>query len=337
MKTVAASKAILVAILTAFPLTGFALSNVFTYQGSLEDANQPANGDYDLQFQLQTGSGVPVGAPVLADNVSVTQGVFTVDLNFGSAITSGDFQLQIGVRPGASVGAFTALVPPTRIAPTPQAQVAGLAAEAVTVSPNSIGSASISNGSIVAADVDTSVIQRRVASSCAANEAIRVINTDGTVSCVVVPAGTIGQSGSSVFGSGPVSINNSSPQTLIPGLSTTITVPAASVVYLSTDGAIRTTSPFATVGFSVIDVFLTVDGSILANGGYQRVVATNTDDRPNTFNRAWSFSQVVTVSAGTHTFEVRAAGIFNVGATATVSGDTTSPNQGTLNVLVLKL
>ncbi|MBK8285403.1 MAG: hypothetical protein IPK97_11295 [Ahniella sp.] len=94
-------------------------------------------------------------------------------LDFGAAITSGDFQLQIGVRSGESSGAFTALVPPTRIAPTPQAQVSAMAVEAVSVSPNSIDSASISDGSIGAADVDASTIQRRVLNTCAANEAIR--------------------------------------------------------------------------------------------------------------------------------------------------------------------
>ena len=101
-----------------------ALSNAFTYQGSLEDSGQAANGSYDLQFQLQTQNGVPVGATVLKDDVAVVQGVFSVDLDFNAPVTSGDFQLQIGVRAGTSTGSFTILSPTTRIAPTPQAQVA---------------------------------------------------------------------------------------------------------------------------------------------------------------------------------------------------------------------
>jgi hypothetical protein len=172
-----------------------ALSNSFSYQGSLIDAGQPANGSYDLQFVLQTQAGAPVGSPVLLENVAVSQGVFTVDLDFGAAITSGDFQLQIGIRPGVETGSYTLLSPPTRIAPTPQAQVAGMAVEAVTVSPNSISSASIADGSVSAADVDGSQIQRRVATSCAADQAIQTINADGSVSCIVGPVGPAGPQG----------------------------------------------------------------------------------------------------------------------------------------------
>lgn len=170
-----------------------ALSNVFTYQGSLEDSGQPANGSYDLQFVLQTQAGVPVGTPVLRDDVAVTQGVFSVDLDFGSAITNGDFQLQIGVRAGTATGSYILLSPATRIAPTPQAQVAGMAVEAV--SPASINSASIADGSIAAVDVDAAQIQRRVATGCASNEAIGTINADGSVGCVIGPVGPQGPEG----------------------------------------------------------------------------------------------------------------------------------------------
>lgn len=328
--------AFLAALVAALPGSAFAISNSFTYQGTLEDGGLPANGDYDLQFELQTGLGVPVGAPVLADDVAVIQGVFTVDLDFGTAITSGDFQLQIGVRPGASVGAFVALVPPTRIAPTPQAQVAALAVEAITVSPDSITSASISNGSIGAADVDASAIQRRVSPGCTASEAIRDVNADGSVSCVVVPAGTAGQAGVSVFGSSSLTVAPTSGQTTIPGLTTNISVPNAAVVYVSTNGGISTTSASSS-GLSVVDIFLIVDGAIVANGGYQRVVAANTAGIANN-TQAWSTSLVVPVSAGMHTIAVRALGVNVAGAVdATVSGNNTSANQGTLSVIVLKL
>lgn len=172
-----------------------ALSNVFTYQGSLEDSGQAANGSYDLQFQLQTQNGVPVGTTVLKDDVAVVQGVFSVDLDFNAPVTSGDFQLQIGVRAGTSTGSFTILSPTTRIAPTPQAQVAGMAVEAVSVSPASISSTSIADGSIAAVDINSAQIQRRVATGCASNEAIRTINADGSVSCVIGPVGPQGPAG----------------------------------------------------------------------------------------------------------------------------------------------
>jgi hypothetical protein len=161
----------------------FAISTTFTYQGQLFDAGQPAQASYDLQFELQTQAGAAVGAPLVREDVAVQGGLFAVELDFGPSITAADYQLRIGVRPAASTGAFTLLAPVTKIRPTPQAQVAGVAAEAVTVSVDSIGSSSIANGSIAAADVDSSQIQRRIAGSCAAGDSLRSIASDGTVSC----------------------------------------------------------------------------------------------------------------------------------------------------------
>ncbi|MEM7755319.1 MAG: hypothetical protein AAF297_06755 [Planctomycetota bacterium] len=50
------SSLVLVLVIAASPLTSSAqlIDDTFTYQGVLEDAGQPANGAYDLQFQLST-------------------------------------------------------------------------------------------------------------------------------------------------------------------------------------------------------------------------------------------------------------------------------------------
>ncbi|MBK8286858.1 MAG: hypothetical protein IPK97_19445 [Ahniella sp.] len=178
-------KSIVLALLAGCSGQAFALSNTFSYQGSLQDAGLPANGSYDLQFALQTQAGVPVGAAVLRDDVVVNQGVFTVELDFGASITSGDFQLQIGVRPGASAGAFTALSPATKINPTPQAQVSGLAVEAITVSPGAIGSMQI----------NPAQVQARVSASCPSGQSIRVVAANGGVTCEPMIAGPVGPTG----------------------------------------------------------------------------------------------------------------------------------------------
>lgn len=235
-------KRLAAAIALGLPLSAFALSNSFSYQGSLNDGGSPASGSYDLQFQLQTSAGANVGAPLVREDVAVAGGLFSVELDFGAAITSADFRLQIGVRPGASTGAFTTLSPTTNLRPTPQAQVAGLASEAVTVSPNAITGASIADGavtgtdiqdgsvggsdvqdgslagidiqdgaittadiadgSILALDVDTTVLQARVNNSCLAGSAIRAIGQGGAVTCETIPAGGSGTVTSVASGAG---------------------------------------------------------------------------------------------------------------------------------------
>ncbi|MEO6065902.1 MAG: tail fiber domain-containing protein, partial [Lysobacterales bacterium] len=170
------------------------------YQGSLQDAGVAANGSYDLEFRLQTQGGVPVGSPVVKEDVAVAQGVFSVELDFGPVISTADYQLAIGVRAGASVGAFTPLAPATRITATPQAQVATIAAEAVTVSPGSVTSAGIADGTIGSADINSAQVQRRVVSTCAAGQAIRSVAPDGSVTCESAtgaqgPAGPTGPQG----------------------------------------------------------------------------------------------------------------------------------------------
>ena len=96
-------------------------TTAFTYQGRLNDAGQPANGVYDLQFALYDANtaGNQIGANVTVEDVAVTNGVFTVQLDFGAA-AFGDTarHLEISVRPGASTGSFTTLTPRSPFTPT---------------------------------------------------------------------------------------------------------------------------------------------------------------------------------------------------------------------------
>lgn len=92
----------------------------FSYQGFVTDNNAAANGNYDLEFRLftvETG-GTVVGTQIRL-NVPVTNGIFSVALDFGSFPNS-DRYLEIGVKP-AGGGSFTYLAPRSKVLSTPYA------------------------------------------------------------------------------------------------------------------------------------------------------------------------------------------------------------------------
>ncbi len=106
-------------------LTGqAALGSAFTYQGRLLDGALPANGQYDMAFRLYTAvsGGAIVGSTITKDNLAVTNGLFTVDLDFGSNVFSGTaLWLQVYIRPGDSTGSYQTLSPRTALNAAPSA------------------------------------------------------------------------------------------------------------------------------------------------------------------------------------------------------------------------
>ena len=131
-----------------------ALGTGFTYQGKLMDAGAPANGNYDIRFVLYDSAvaGSAVGNTLLKTNVAVVNGLFTVDLDFGTVLVTptatvtatttatvtatataiatpfvepvfdGNARwLEIAVRPGGTSGSPTVLSPRQPISPAPYA------------------------------------------------------------------------------------------------------------------------------------------------------------------------------------------------------------------------
>ncbi len=157
------------------------LAEPFSYQGKLDDGGAPANGNYDLRFQLldaSSSTASTVIGTIHVDDLSINNGVFTVNLDFGTVFDGTPYWLEIAVRPGNSTGTYTLLTPNQPILATPEAQVS-LSAVA-----GSIDSAAIADGSITYGDTDGS-LQKAINGGCATGEAIRAINADGTVACEV--------------------------------------------------------------------------------------------------------------------------------------------------------
>jgi hypothetical protein len=108
---------------------GFAQGTAFTYQGRLTDGGNPANGGYDLVFELYSdGAGAnQIGGALTNSGAAVANGLFTATLDFGSGTLPGaDRWLGIGVRTNGG-GAFTALRPLQKLTPAPYAVTAASA------------------------------------------------------------------------------------------------------------------------------------------------------------------------------------------------------------------
>ena len=131
-----------------------ALGTAFTYQGRLNDNGSPANGSYDLSFSLYVGSsgGVAAFGPLTNSATGVTNGLFTVTLDFGSGVFNGlPYWLDISVRTNGN-GAFAELSPRQQLTPVPYAvfsESAGTAATANGVAAGSVTTADIASGQVV--------------------------------------------------------------------------------------------------------------------------------------------------------------------------------------------
>ncbi len=133
-----------------------ALGSEFTYQGELEFNNTVAEGVFDFKFVLfdaqDDGSGANLGNLTVED-VQVTQGVFTTQLDFGSSVFVGDkIWMEINVRQGALTGGFQQLLPRQEITSTPYA------IHAQFVGADAVTGIEIQNGSIMNVDLASNSI-----------------------------------------------------------------------------------------------------------------------------------------------------------------------------------
>ena len=98
----------------------FAESSAFTWQGRLTDSGQPANGLYDLTFQLFNNStgGLALGTNTFPGTV-LSNGTYTATLDFGATVFNGDARwLQLALRTNGAA-ACTTLAPRQRGTPAP--------------------------------------------------------------------------------------------------------------------------------------------------------------------------------------------------------------------------
>jgi hypothetical protein len=138
---------------------GHAQGTAFTYQGQLKEYGIPAQGTYDLRFTLFgfASGGAQIGSDVTSAAVPITNGLFTVVLDFGADIFSGPNRwLEIGVRSNSTIAAFITLSPRSELTPSPYAIFAGGANAAGLrgiIDSNNIAPASITSAMLAAGSV----------------------------------------------------------------------------------------------------------------------------------------------------------------------------------------
>ena len=116
----------LVSLAHAQPLT-----TAFTYQAELRSSGTPASGLHDLRFRLYDAlsGGTQQGPTLCADNVTVSQGRFSVPLDFGAQFAGQRRFLEVELRADAGLdctnsAGFTTLSPRQELTSAPYAAFA---------------------------------------------------------------------------------------------------------------------------------------------------------------------------------------------------------------------
>ncbi|MCO6511789.1 MAG: tail fiber domain-containing protein [Aridibacter famidurans] len=116
----------IVILLCGFLMIGTASAaaqgTAFTFQGTLNSGSVPANENYDLEFRLfdSAAGGAQAGPTVVKSAVAVSNGAFSVSLDFGDQFAGAPRFLEISVRPSGQ-GGFTILSPRQPINSVPYA------------------------------------------------------------------------------------------------------------------------------------------------------------------------------------------------------------------------
>jgi alpha-tubulin suppressor-like RCC1 family protein len=262
--------------LLAFTQSVSAQGTAFTYQGRLNDGGGPANGSYDLTFTLfdTNSGGTVVAGPRTNSPLGVTNGLFTVTLDFGDQFPGTDRWLEIGVRTNGG-GSFATLSPRQLLTATPYAVRSANAATAASAS--SVAATNIT-GTIPLGQLSSSVLTNgasgvNISGSFAGN---LTGNAGGLTN---VPTSSLVQNGVLVWGDksyGQATVPPAAQNGVVAiaeGARHTVALRNGSVVAWGDNGAGQTTVPqqaqSGVVAIAAGDshtVALKYDGSVLAWG-----------------------------------------------------------------------
>jgi hypothetical protein len=135
----------------------FAQGTAFTYQGRLTDGATIANGSYDFRFTLFDSTNLPgtvVAGPATNSATVVSNGLFTMTLDFGGTVFDGSSRwLEIATRTNlGGTGSFSTLSPRQKLTSAPYAVRAANAGLASGVTPGGITASMLSPGAVSSLD-----------------------------------------------------------------------------------------------------------------------------------------------------------------------------------------
>jgi hypothetical protein len=149
------------AALAAFslqPSSARAQGTAFTYQGQLQNNGSPASGLYDVRFLVWDAltSGHLIAGPLTNAATGVTNGLFTVTLDFGPGVFTGPGRwLELDVRTNGNA-AFTPLLPLQPLLATPYAMMANTASNLLGTLPMAQLSGTVANSQLANSSITVS-------------------------------------------------------------------------------------------------------------------------------------------------------------------------------------
>lgn len=130
---------------------------------------------------------------------------------------------------------------------------------------------------------------------------------------------------------GTASVTPASPVfQVVPGLTTTFTLPQSAKVFVTTYGGVQNTG--ATGTNAVVDVAIHSNGAVLASAGIARVTAANVNGATLATD-FYSISAVLSLTPGTYTIDTQTRRVS--GSNASVSGSSATVNQGAMTVQII--
>jgi len=313
----------------------------FNYQAVARNASGALLANHNSSIRISILSGSGTGAVLYSESHAVTTnqfGLFSLTVGQGTVITGTFSTIAWGtgtkwmkVELDANNTGTYVLMGSTQLMSVPYALYAASSGTSGTTGPTGPSGATGVTG-------PTGTGTTGPTGATGVTGVTGVTGATGVTGPTGTGSGTTGQNVTDAYGTSTMTVPSTMTTfTVIPGLTQTITVPANCKVVIQTSGSM-VTQETGTTGYTVCNFAIHVDGVISPNAGYEKVCAANNDGLAGMI-AGWSFGKSYTLTAGSHTIDVRVK--FAQGgpalASALVSSDNTGVMQGVLTVSIIKL